>query len=103
MAQLFLLGTPRDEYSLDRVPTQRISTVPRSNSNAAAFCLTRSRILRSWWRFINMPRSKLAGAFEIIELRRNFSGFRHRVGTECRGAGERRRPVGKIGIIDVDV
>jgi hypothetical protein len=34
----FLLGTPRDEYSLDLiiVPTQRISTMRRSNSIAAA-------------------------------------------------------------------
>ena len=33
----FVLGTPHDEYSLVRVPTQRISTVTRSNSIAATF------------------------------------------------------------------
>src|ERR1700688_1487662 len=37
-------NTPRRVFAL-RVPTQRISTVPRSNSNAAAFWLGCSRLM----------------------------------------------------------
>ena len=33
----FILGTPHDEHSLVRVPTQRISTIASSISIAAAF------------------------------------------------------------------
>jgi hypothetical protein len=49
---VFLLGTPRDEYSLFRVPTQRISTVSKSTSIEAAIWLARSRFVHekgSFW------------------------------------------------------
>src|SRR5438046_363124 len=45
---LWLLGTPRDDDPpFVESPLRRISTVPRSNSNAAGIWLARSGILRA--------------------------------------------------------
>ena len=46
---------------------------------------------------------QFARALQTIELRWNCSGFRHRIGAKCAGASERRGPIGKIRIIDIDI
>ena len=56
----FLLGTPRDEYSLFRVPTQRISTVSKSPSIEAAIWLARSRFVHAGGSFWELALSTAA-------------------------------------------
>src|SRR6185436_14125198 len=64
---VFLLGTPRDEYSLFRVPTQRISTVLKSTSIEAAIWLARSRFVHERGSFWEL------GAFYCGGFRARFS------------------------------
>src|SRR6476620_6067731 len=99
MAQLFLLGTPRDEYSLRLSPhsanidrakfEQQCGGILAHTQRVCARGMTISKRNQQW----NF--SQFSRALQTVELRRDFFGLRHRIGTERRGARERRGSIGK--------